>query len=198
MSRISPSDINGEEFLNEFLARTLLSRNAVSPLPLLLLYSRGGPTITRPIRERTRGVRVQAEPVTTDVVGPIVPEKDSESGLGANDVGDQPLPSRTTFNLRLFRARPRMTHGVPLFLESRARFYLESPLTQPSSRSLRPCGLGRLRVCYLAAAPLSNLQHRDACVQPRTRVSSPRSKRAELRSLRIVSPAVKDDVEPHS
>lgn len=123
MSRISPSDINGEEFLNEFLARTLLSRNAVSPLPLLLLYSRGGPTITRPIRERTRGVRVQAEPVTTDVVGPIVPEKDSESGLGANDVGDQPLPSRTTFNLRLFRARPRMTHGVPLFLESRARFY---------------------------------------------------------------------------
>lgn len=56
-------------------------------------YSCGGSTITCQIRERTRGVRVQAEPVTTGVVGPIVPEKDSESGLGADDVGDRPLPS---------------------------------------------------------------------------------------------------------
>lgn len=28
-----------------------------------------------------------------NVVGPIVPEKDSESGLGADDAGDRPLPS---------------------------------------------------------------------------------------------------------
>lgn len=71
------------------------------------------------------------------------------------------------FVLRLLcvRASEVMYVGVSLSFWNRARFFrLFSPFS-PSSRSLQPCGLGRLRVCYLAATPLSNLQHRDARIQ---------------------------------
>lgn len=68
---------------------------------------------------------------------------------------------RATFNPRLSRAF-RMTHGVPLLLKWIARDSTVSSHAAVLLPLSRPCGLGRLRVCYLAAAPLSNLQHRDA------------------------------------
>lgn len=55
--------------------------------------------------------------------------------------------------------------GASLSFWNRARFFRLFSPSSPSARSLRPCGLGRLRVCYLAATPLSNLQHRDARMQ---------------------------------
>lgn len=95
MFHISPSNINGEGSLDKFRTNIVISKRDVSSLPLstFVKYSCGESTITCQIREQTRGVRVQAEPVTTGVVGSIIPEKDSESGLGVDDVGDRPLPS---------------------------------------------------------------------------------------------------------
>lgn len=72
------------------------------------------------------------------------------------------------FVLRLLCVRASgMTYnvGVSLSFWNRARFFRLFSPSSSSSRSLRPCGLGRLRVCYLATTPLSNLQHRDARMQ---------------------------------
>jgi len=140
---------------------------------LFFLLSPSRDTLSRRIDDyRTRIVRVQARLITIDVAGPTVLERDLKYGLG-DDIGwrNASLPSYPSISslfsgyyvcVRLDTQRWR----VPLFLESRAILpSLLSISAQLSSRSLRPCGLGRLRVCYLAATPLSNLQHRNARMQ---------------------------------
>lgn len=164
MSRISPSDIS-----YEVPRRVSRERNVISETRCLSLSP------------------------------PLLPSK---SGLGTEmmqKAGETPpflrtppchLCSQAIMCVRARASEMMYIGAVPLFLESRARarfFRLFSP-SPPSSRSLRPCGLGRLRVCYLAATPLSNLQHRDARMQ-HTRLPL-QSVRAELR-LENHPPAVK-------
>jgi len=144
---------------------------AARPFTSARYPSRGGPTIVcRYENSRSSGFKRGRSRPTFRKKG------DSKSGLGGDDVGGwrnaafptrAPRPSTTavtTLGLRLSLCTRGVSgttpchRRVPLFLGSRERERgISSPRlrSRSSSRSLGPCGLGRLRVCYLAGCTVN-------------------------------------------
>jgi hypothetical protein len=169
MSRISPSSITGEMFRaggKRYLGIPPLRPFARRPT---LHPSRGGPTIARRYENsRSSGFKRGRSRPTFRKKG------DSKSGLGGDDVGgwrNAAFPTRaplasttavTSLGLRLSLCTRGVSETtpchrrVPLFLGSRERERERSRgISSPRLRSLEPCGLGRLRVCYLAGCTVN-------------------------------------------